>query len=96
MDTLYRKGQQEEALQAFVAAVTARGLQAPALFLLETARPFHLLIQQALLVACPLLSPRRGERLLFWADLLEDPEALDRILDLLSPPRQGNGAGPRR
>ncbi|HOG46811.1 MAG TPA: hypothetical protein PLJ35_13025 [Anaerolineae bacterium] len=65
------------ALHGFPVALARRGLQAPALFLLDVAQPFRLLIQQALLVAHPLLSPWAGERLLHWADALQDDEALE-------------------
>lgn len=54
-----------------------RRLQLPALLLLEVASPFWLLIQQALLVAHPIVAPWAGDRLLRWAGGLEDGEALE-------------------
>jgi hypothetical protein len=81
----------DEALTALLAAVTSRDLQAPAMFLLEVARPFHLLIQQAFLASHPLLSPWLGNRLLVWADLLEDTGTLERALQLLASGRRGGG-----
>ena len=84
-------GQQGEALDAFVAAVTARGLEVPAMMLLETARPFHLLIQQAFFLTHPLLRPWLGDRPLLWAHMLEDGDLLDRVLDLLACSRVGRG-----
>ncbi len=74
----------QQALRALAGAVTRRHLQAPALFLLELARPFHLLMQQALYVAHPLLRPWIGDRALLWADLLEDAEAIEQARDLLA------------
>jgi len=55
-----------------------RGLQWPVLLLLDLASPFRLLIQQALWVAHPALSPWLGDRLLLWASQLDDGEALER------------------
>jgi hypothetical protein len=69
-----------EALRALAAAVAGRELVAPAVFLLQVARPLHLLLQQALFVAHPLLQPWFDDRLLLWADLLEDSEALERAI----------------
>lgn len=70
----------EEVLRALVEAVTRCRLTAPALFLLEAVRPCRLLVQQGLWMAHPLLRPWFGERALVWADLLEDPAALERAL----------------
>ena len=70
-------------IDTLVAAVTGRGLEAPALLVLEAARPFHFLIQQALYVAHPLCRPWLGERLALWADLIEDGEALERVAEVL-------------
>lgn len=53
------------------------GLRLPALILLEVASPFWPLIQQALWVAHPALSPWAGDRLLLWANRLEDGEAFE-------------------
>jgi len=78
----------DAALRAFVAAVASRELQAPAIFLLEMARPFHLLIQQLLFIADPLLRPWLGTRLLLWTELLGDTATLERAQELLSGTRQ--------
>lgn len=78
----------DEALQALVAAVASRNLEAPAMFLLEVARPFHLLIQQAFFASHPLLRPWLGDWPLRWANLLEDAEALERVQQLLAASRR--------
>jgi hypothetical protein len=59
--------------------IAARGLESPAIFFLELSKPFALLGGQALLLLQPLL----GGALAEWADLLEDPAAIDQILDRL-------------
>ncbi len=81
-----RAGQEgeDEAVRALVAMVTSRGLEVPAVFCLEAARPLHMLLQQALLLADPFLRPWLGDGLPVWAGLLEDGEALERALQALS------------
>ena len=84
-------GRRDEALQALVAAVASRNLEAPATFLLEVARPFHLLIQQVFFASHPLLRPWFGDWLLRWANLLEDAEALEQAQQLLAASRRTVG-----
>ncbi len=79
--------EQDEVLHALVSAVTDRHLEVPAAMLLEVARPFHLLIQQAFLLTHPLLRPWVGDRPLVWAEMLKDDGAIDRALRLLSGSR---------
>ncbi len=74
----------EEPLAALTSTLARRGLQAPAILLLDVAQPFHLLLEQALLLAHPILSPWSGERLLCWAALLHDGEALTEARRLLA------------
>ncbi len=73
------RGERErEAVDGLASALAGRRLQAPGLLLLEAARPFHLLIQQALYVAQPFLQPWLGDWIELWAGLMEDDEALAR------------------
>lgn len=81
----------EDALAALVEGLACRGLEVPALFLLEVASPFRLLIQQALLMAQPLLSPWAGDGLRRWTDLLDDDEALAEVQRRLAAARCGGG-----
>lgn len=60
-----------------------RGLEWPAILLVEVASPFRLLIQQALWVAQPALSPWLGDRLHLWAGRLDDDQALEKVRRLL-------------
>jgi|GEM_PF-3324508 len=60
-----------------------RGLEWPAILLVEVASPFRLLIQQALWVAQPALSPWLGDRLHLWAGRLDDDRALEEVRRLL-------------
>jgi hypothetical protein len=59
--------------------IVARGLESPAILFFELSKPLALLGSQALLVLQPLL----GGALHEWANLLEDPATIDRILDQL-------------
>lgn len=70
----------DEALRSLAEGLAVRGLAAPAMVLIELALPFHLLMQQALLVAQPLLRPWLSGRPAHWWTLLEDGEALRRLL----------------
>ncbi len=83
-DATVRRGRSSDAVLPLVSEVMRRGLGVPALFLLEASRPFHLLIQQTLLVADPLLRPWSGNRLSVWAGLLDDDQALDEAQRMLA------------
>ncbi len=74
----------EDALLAMTAAVTRRGLELPALFLLEVVRPLRLPAQQVLFAVDPLLRPWAGDRLSLWASLLDDDQAFERTQRLLA------------
>lgn len=74
----------DEALRSLVSEVARLELQGPALFLLEAARPFHFLLQQALYVTQPLLRPWLGDRPAVWAELLGDPGTLEQARQLLA------------
>ena len=64
--------------------IAARGLESPAILFFELTKPLALLGSQALLVLQPLLGGAMwGGALSEWADLLEDPVAIDQILDQL-------------
>jgi hypothetical protein len=64
--------------------IAARGLESPAILFFELTKPLALLGSQALLVLAPLLGGALpGGALSEWADLLEDPVAIDQILDRL-------------
>ncbi len=79
----------EDELTALVDGLAGRGLETPALFLLEVASPFRLLVQQALLVAQPLLSPWAGDGMRRWARLLDDDAALAEVERRLVAARRG-------
>ena len=59
--------------------IVARGLESPAILLLEMTKPLAFVGSQALLVLQPLLGGALDE----WADMLEDPATVDQILDRL-------------
>jgi hypothetical protein len=64
--------------------IAARGLESPAILFFELTKPLALLGSQALLVLQPLFAGGiLGGALHEWADLLEDPAAIDQILDQL-------------
>lgn len=84
--------EQDELVRSFVAAVTDRHLEVPAMVLLEIAGPLNLLIQQGLLLTHPLLRPWVGDRPLRWAELLDEGGAIDRALRLLSASRASGKA----
>jgi hypothetical protein len=59
--------------------IQARGLESPAILLFELTKPLAFLGSQAMLV----LQPFTGGALDEWADLLQDPAAIDQILERL-------------
>jgi hypothetical protein len=77
---------------ALVDGAARRGLEIPALLLLELALPFRVLIQQALLLAQPLLSPWAGDRVYDWAGLLDDEDALAEARRRLALARRRGGS----
>ncbi len=96
-DDRHQDGRQDEALRTVAAVVASRGLEAPAMLLLEVARPLHLLVEQAFLVTHPILSPVFGQRLLFWANLFADPHAIERLQQAILAGEAGaRRAGPAK
>ncbi len=93
-DDQRQDGRRDEALRTVAAAVAGRGLEAPATFLLEVARPLHLLVEQVFLVTHPILSPMFGQRLLFWANLFADTRAIERLQAILTGEEGARRAGP--
>ena len=67
----------ETMIEQLIEWIRARGLTAPAILLLEMSKPFAPIGSQALLVMQPLL----GARLEEWATILEDPTAIEQILE---------------
>lgn len=82
---------QEQMIERLVAWIEARGLGAPALLLLEANKPLAAIGGQALLFVQPLLGlagralgwSSSSEQIAQWADLLEHPAGVDRILERL-------------
>jgi hypothetical protein len=61
--------------------ILARGLESPAILFFELSKPLAPLGSHALLVLQPLLGEAANE----WADLLENPDSIEQILDRLDP-----------
>ena len=82
---------QEQMIDRLTNWILARGLGAPALLFLEASKPLALIGSQMLLLCQPVLGyigPTLGwfddHRVVAeYAELLEDPAVLDRILDRL-------------
>jgi hypothetical protein len=70
-------GGREHKIEQLVEWIRARGLAAPAILLLEMGKPLAPIGSQALLV----LQPVFGAGLEEWATILEDPAAIEQILD---------------
>ena len=74
----------EQMIERLAGWITARGLESPAILLLELSKPLALLGSQVLLVLHPFLGSALPQNALNeWADLLEDPVTVDQILDQL-------------
>lgn len=69
----------EQRIERLTGWIAARGLESPAILLLELSKPLALLSSHALLVLHPVLGGALDE----WADLLEDPTAMDQIVERL-------------
>ena len=67
-------------VQRIAAALTRRGLAAPAIILLELLRPMGFLCGQALWVLEPILTPVIGGAHHRLARFLEDGDAIERLL----------------
>ena len=82
---------QEQMIERLVQWIEARGLRSAAILLLEANKPLALFGGQALLFLQPLLglvgpalgAPGGGEPTTEWADLLENPAGIERILERL-------------
>jgi hypothetical protein len=77
---LYDPARRDELLDRLSRQLDRLGLVAPALLLLEAHRPLAFLAGQALRVASPLLG---GEPVDGYADLLEDPAAVEALMQRL-------------
>jgi hypothetical protein len=81
-------GQQEKLIVRLADWIARQGLVTPAVFLLETNKPFSFLGGQALWMFQPLLGPILGhDRIAAFAQLLEDPASVDRLLGYLESRR---------
>ena len=76
-----------ELIQTLVASIAQRGLVTPAIVLLELLRPFTFVGSQALLLIQPLLGPSATVSTRRYAELLEHPRHLDRLLGELEGQR---------
>lgn len=74
-------GKQELLIDRLARWIARRGLVTPGVFLLEINKPFSFLGSQALWMLQPLMGPLVGrESIAAYAQLLEDPTAIDRLL----------------
>ncbi len=72
-------------LDRIAQALHQRGLNVPALLLLQAARPLTVIASQLLLIAAPLLSLAiPPERLATTTDLLDDPQHVDALISRLA------------
>ena len=89
-------GQEEKLVARLANWIAHQGLATPAVFLLETNKPFGFLGGQALWMLQPLLGPILGhDRIAAFAQLLEDPASIDRLLECLES-RRSIGDDPAR
>lgn len=79
-------------VQDLASSLVGRGLTMPAIVLLEMCRPVAFIGSQLLLLLDPLVSPWGGTFARRYASLLEDPQQLDRLLELLENPRHDPAA----
>jgi len=79
-------------MQDLVSSLVGRGLTVPAIVLLEICRPVAFIGSQLLLLLDPLVSPWGGTFARRYARLLEDPQQLDRLLELLENQRHNPAA----
>jgi hypothetical protein len=78
----------QDPLDAVLAWVERKGLQAPAAMLLEMHRPLMPLAWSAAMLFGGVLAPFVGPDYYKRIEALRDPAALDRLLERLKPPRR--------
>ena len=79
--------ERDRLLDATAAAVRKRGLETPAILLLEMHRPLGYVASHAALLFAPMVAPVVGiDRLHRFAQILRDPLAVDGLLERLSAP----------
>lgn len=79
-------------IQDLASGLVGRRLAMPAIVLLEMCRPVAFIGSQLLLLLDPLVSPWGGTFARRYARLLEDPQQLDRFLELLENQRHDPAA----
>ena len=78
----------EAAIAGLVQALRAWGVAGLAAEVLESSGPLSFLGAQALYFAAPAVEPfGSGSRMLAWAELLEDPRAVQALADQLRAPQ---------
>jgi hypothetical protein len=83
---------EQAALRGIVRALRAWGVGGLAAELLENGGPLSFLGAQALYFTAPVITPfAAGTHLLAWAELLEDPDAVQRLATRLRAPAGPEG-----
>ena len=88
-----REARQLELIEQLASAVVARRLEAPAVLFLELNRPLGFILSQTAFFARPFLSfflPSVDVE--SAAEILDDPKALDRLLDRIAELSRGKAA----
>lgn len=87
-------GERDGVLTALADAIRRRGLETPAILLLEMHRPLGLVASHAALLFAPMIAPVVGiDRLHRFAQILRDPEAVEALIERLgAPPAAAPGA----
>jgi len=88
-----REARQSELIEQLARAIVARRLEAPAALFLELNRPLGFILSQTAFFARPFLSfflP--AAHVESAAEILDDPKALDRLLDRIGEISTGEGA----
>jgi len=84
--------QDKESAQDLVRWLAYRQLTTPAVLLLEATKPVGFLISQALLLGEPLLGFLFGsDRIAAYADLLAEPDNVERLIGRLAAETEGSG-----
>jgi len=88
-DTEYTAEEQEQLLDRIADQIVRRRLELPASMFLEMHRPLRFFAGQGLLFASPLLGTFFGlEEVYKFSRLVEDPTAIDRLLERIAERRQ--------
>jgi hypothetical protein len=86
----------EDAARRLAATLGRRGLAAPGRLLLDAHRPLAPLLADLSAAFGPMLAPIGGRAAADVVELLDDPGALDRLVEELEPPsRRAQRADPR-